>query len=524
MQRFWRRLPSLTYESRFLWKVALAVITLGVGVGYIFFHLNPESREEEYFAVQELNGEGTPNPFQDYWSDEKSGDRFSQFLDHISMLLGYFRDEGAFTGEALVEPDFTKEQKDIASLLIRSILHSGKPDTGLVALAEQKPPAPYANFALGCIWRSHDYPFHAARAFERENDAHPNELARENAVENYLRAEAFTDLDHLRNAPDYQQAIEEYRDSIDYELAILKRDWTAILQSTLAYQFVSFDWQFMLIALLTGIAWFCFLMHAGRLWRRPGDIAVCGAAFFLGVLSTTATLLIIVLEENVLGFQEKYDLVGGLLYCIGGIGLREEFCKLLFYVPLLPFLVKKKDHQLAFIAAACVGLGFAAEENISYFGSSFGMAGPGRFLTANFFHTAATALTGYALYRAAVTKWRELDHFATVFGVVVIVHGLYDAFIMLPALVEFSFLNGTVYVLLCYQMFHVLEQVRAHQHQRISLSFVFTLALSVILSVSLGWITSIAGLEGIRALSINILGVAVIIILFFRVINEPLRT
>jgi len=535
MPGLFSNLPQLSYRTSFLWKVAMSVVALGVSVGFAFYLLTPKDPEAfvetfapeldspmpEVIPEENLPPEEKPKKPPKNAVDDK-GDDFSRQLTiwatdaHRQMVNESFL-------RAIAESKFSPEEKEIARLMVDSIQKGGQPNANLVALTEENPPAKYSFFALGSVWLERGYLVHAARCFEREDNAWDNELARSNAALLYTLEGSYQDLIRLQDNPRYQELLEPQRDQIAYERAVAERNWPEIIKQTLIYQYTGFGWQFMLIGLLTGIAWFAFLMHTARLWARRGDMALCGVAIVLGALSTTLTLLIITLQEEVLGFEEKYDLIGGLLYCVAGVGLREEFCKLLLFTPLLPWLVRKKDPLLAMIVAGCVGLGFAAEENVSYLHMSAGIGGPGRFLTANFLHISTTALTGYALYRVCVNGWRELDYFASMFGMIVFAHGLYNAFIMLPALMEYSLFSGTIYVLLCYQMYQILDSLRPRSHQKISLSFVFTLALSVVLAVCLGWVISLAGFNGIRILGAEIVSVGVMIIMFFRLINEPLQ-
>lgn len=532
MRQFFRNLPARSYEGPFLWKLALAIIALGIAVGFTFNVLAPDDPNDLVRQMIEEIGpipEILPAPPHEPHAESKLQAKANteDEVAEILMRLANAQDYGRPSPQAnnmLYEAQLTTDQAEIARLMLASIAAGGEPLPGLVALTAENPPPPYSHFALGLYWLAREYPFHAARSFELEDGRHSNETARTLAVSYYTLAEAKGDLLRLLDNPDYGELLEPQRNDLLYLKAVNEGDWPGIFKQTVIYQYTGRSWQIVLIALLTGAAWFAFLMHAGRLWRAPGDIALCVAAMVLGALSTTATLMMITLQEEFWGFEEKYDLLGGLLYCIAGIGLREEALKLLFFTPLIPFLLRRKDALLALVVAGCVGLGFATEENVSYFHGSMGISGPGRFLTANFLHISATALTGYALYRAFLTGWKGADYAASVFGMVVFAHGLYDAFLMLPALMPYGLFAFTIYVLLCYQMFSVLDEVRPTQRQKLSLSFVFTAALSVVLAVCLGWAVSMVGFSGIRLIGMELVSVGVIVIMFFRVINEPIRS
>ena len=58
----------------------------------------------------------------------------------------------------------------------------------------------------------------------------------------------------------------------------------------------------------------------------------------------------------------------------------------------VPLLLARKSRLEMIITAGCVGLGFAAAENLIYFASAGPAAAFGRFLTANFLHTALSGL------------------------------------------------------------------------------------------------------------------------------------
>ncbi len=184
----------------------------------------------------------------------------------------------------------------------------------------------------------------------------------------------------------------------------------------------------LLVTAFAAALWLVIITNLGRLGearRSRGLLYILG--FASGFLSTFAVLGIVIWQEQILGFNFNGDFANDLIYCICGIGLREESVKLLFLVPFLPVLRKRKSSMEALATAACVGLGFAAAENLIYFNpGSEGGVFP-RFLTANFFHASLTGIAGLSLFhfvRWPKTRWEEL---VAIFIMVVVVHGLYDA-------------------------------------------------------------------------------------------------
>ena len=147
------------------------------------------------------------------------------------------------------------------------------------------------------------------------------------------------------------------------------------------------------------------------------------------------------------------------LFFLVGVGLREELCKLLFFLPFVPVLLRRKSRLEMLLVAGAVGLGFAVEENINYFRIAEPSQAFGRFLTANFFHFAATGVTGLALcdsIREFKAKWW---HFPAAFLSVVAAHGFYDAFISVPAYI-FTALGLSCFILLSLVFFRQVARER----------------------------------------------------------------
>ncbi len=209
----------------------------------------------------------------------------------------------------------------------------------------------------------------------------------------------------------------------NYETAVAAGDWMGVLRMVWDMvwgQVKSPLWVTM--ATLTGLLWFLVIHVAAAVPVRRWWLGLAG--FGCGLLSIPATHIIATMQESWLNGQEHGHGLNDILYCVSGIGLREELAKLLLFVPLLPFLRKlTAAHVLA--VAASVGLGFAALENVQHFQGGEGSQVWGRFITANFLHLALTGLVGLALWQT-VRDSRWLTHFAGVFIAAVVYHGLWD--------------------------------------------------------------------------------------------------
>ena len=215
------------------------------------------------------------------------------------------------------------------------------------------------------------------------------------------------------------------------------------------------------LALVTGICWFIFVLQSLKVqgWADP-RLWLAIVAVLLGILSIWPTLFFIFWQEFGWGLKESQSLIGGLRYNILGIGLREEFAKLLCVLPLMPFLLRMKSELAALLICGCVGLGFAVEENIGYFVRESGTSVVGRYITANPFHMTMTGLVGLAVYRGLRSPRDWGPHILSTFGLMVFAHGLYDAFGTIPLLMDYSLFGFIIFALVVYQFFRELRELR----------------------------------------------------------------
>ena len=235
------------------------------------------------------------------------------------------------------------------------------------------------------------------------------------------------------------------------------------------------------------------------------------------------TLSLVVIEEDILHFGRGEEARDIFLYTIGGVGLREELSKLVLFLPVLPFLLKRDDELEALILACFVGLGFAVEENSNYFLNSEGSSMAGRFLSANFFHIALTGLNGLCLFRACSRRgsWNE---FLYVFPVTILAHGLYDGFIDMPDADGLGgFLAMAVYVGFSLWFFNYAMPLRENRRMIVSLSGAFVAALSLVMATIIVYqMMNLGAQAGLLVAWSELLGSVLIVFMFFRAFNEQL--
>ncbi len=317
----------------------------------------------------------------------------------------------------------------------------------------------------------------------------------------------------------------EFREAADPELILdyhLKRgEYAAILGPLVATQTAHTKWSEVVAALLVGAGWFVFLLHMGRGLERPAIFLPTALfAFALGVVSALLTLYVLVIQEHLFGEAgENRGIVFNLVNAIFGIGLREELLKLICALPLALILRKERDSLKIFTLVSIVGLGFAVAENVNYYAYG-GEVIVGRFLTANFLHMTLTGYIGFYFVRAFQKKDRW-ENFSEGFFLMVLCHGLYDFFLIEPSLGEFSFLAYTVYIWISQKYLRLLVSLRPRRAGESSLTQVFLFALTTAVGAGYWQLARSVGFaQGVLELGISLLGVAVILIMFFREFDE----
>ena len=204
------------------------------------------------------------------------------------------------------------------------------------------------------------------------------------------------------------------------------------------------------------------------------------------------------------------------------IGVREEFWKLLLFVPLLPYLLRAASEVQAIALASIVGLGFAVNENANYYLMSGGHGILGRFLTANFLHMALTGYAGYFLFRALRQKtkaqWIEAGE---ALAKVMFFHGAYDFFIIAPQLEDWGFLSMILFILISQQYLRLFFHIRPHRSQRVSSTRIFVATLATATGMHYLYLSTQLGIgAAVWHTFGGLLGMAIITFMYFHEFDE----
>lgn len=367
--------------------------------------------------------------------------------------------------------------------------------------AAMEPPVRFANeFYADVLLKSNpEEDREVLKHYQREAAAFDDaKFARQQVVRLMLMNHDREGLQEISADPRYMQSLDAHT---QLQLAAEGRDWFGLARAVLVFDYERSSLGRYLLTLLVGAVWVGIVGQFAGFGKRR--FILYGAALLLGIMSASATLFVVVIQENIRGFTMGGDMWNQLVYCIAGIGLREETIKLVFFAPLVPFVLRRPEIE-GLVVAAFVGLGFALQENVGYYlGRDFSPWS--RFFTANFFHLAITGILGLTLVqfvRWPRTRWEEL---LATFLAVVVVHGVYDAFLMIPELIgEFSIFVLLILALIAYRFFDQAEHLAHPDRSRV----ISPLGVFVLGAALLGGVVMISSCWGMsfRSALVDFLG------------------
>jgi RsiW-degrading membrane proteinase PrsW (M82 family) len=295
-----------------------------------------------------------------------------------------------------------------------------QPSEVLLTLAEQEPAERFAALTVAQLYSAAGNNREAAAWFEKEARAFKEaEHARLLALIHHLLAKQYDKIDQLLEEPAFKQLAHAH---FMRDLASSRHNWAEVLYFQTQITFQTNAHLNVSISFLALVIWLMFLFRVGQISRNDTNTWVlCLCAIPAGVF---ATVLAVVISEYL---AKVWDMVYSVYYIkqlviiFFRVGLNEEFTKLLMFIPFLPFLLKRDSEKVALIVAACVGLGFAVEENLNYYDIHGLIAAPVRLITANLLHVALTGVLGQAVY-LAIKGSVGLFHVLRLYALAVFLH------------------------------------------------------------------------------------------------------
>lgn len=348
------------------------------------------------------------------------------------------------------------ENLQIALETLERGIVGGEWKIGIATLETLPADLPLRNEFLGDLhFLTRDFPA-ALEAYRAEREMRPDSTyAKRSAV-----MSAWRDLDRgaLRSLladPEIREAIPPYE---RLDMLADARDLPGLARATIEADLTSFLFLSTIPSLFIAAVWFVILMS---FWEVERDRLLASlAAFLLGIFSAVLTLFFVVVQERIQGFEFSPDAepISQLIFFVAGVGLREEFLKLVCFLPVAWWACRRKSDIEGILLAALVGLGFAFQENILYLDSAPStQVGWRRFLTANALHFSLTGIAGFYLFRMLRRRGRGWEEFLAVFIAVVLAHGFYNSLLSMPSLATYSPLSFILIALIAYRFFDPLR-------------------------------------------------------------------
>jgi len=514
-----------------------AVVIIGLGI-YLGRSLQPKEPEEIYLNLEnKLSSEFRESiRFRDLGIELKP--ELVSPHPNMERVLAGLRNCDTSTPEAIAEVSnalggskLSMSEKQVSYAYWQSLYsHLGEPGADLLFLAYQVKPPRYANELIGdTMIDSGEKASRAVMYYQREIAGHPDakECCRK-MVAYYWSKQQIDELAALEKEPSYAAY---FTPEISLRVAMKQRAWSAVWKPLLVLQKESFS--SMTPIVLTSIAGGVWLLLA---WQMIQAGSVFSFRFWIpllaiavGIFSPLPVLFLDVYQSEEWGMKQQGLFFEDAWFFIAGVGLREEVCKLLFFLPFVPVLLWRKSRLEMLVTAACVGLGFAILENVNYFRIGTPATAFARFLTANFLHFAATGLLGAALCDLISSPRKHYKRFLLTFIGVVIAHGGYDTFASAPyspgwSSKVFNGLTAACFILLALAFFRQIAKERGPATDQFFPGATLVFGLSILTAA----ITICSSMEYGFALALGMLFVALIQVgvfgyMFFILLRDGLQ-
>lgn len=498
------RIKELTRRSRdpkFLLKSVLAIVAISLLGAVVCETIRKKPARTSLDDALATLDEEDDEPKNVFRPGSTTAEEFAEGVRQYSRLLS---DTGSEADPELVprlqeqleKSRLSQAEKETFAAFIHGLfLDGGIRDNAMKFLlerAELQPPPRFTNEFLGDLhWAKEEFNT-SVDYFEKELKHHPQSAHSIHAATKLsLNLERTDVLERMRDYSIYEETINR---DMRLRAAAMTKDIPLILEAIVESQIEMMGHpELIFLSAICGSVWFIILMQVGGISGRW--LFFGGAAGLFGVLSVTLTLLIIYLQNSPEPDQ-RADMVTHAIYWIGLVGVREELCKLLLFLPLLPFLMRKGNECTAMVMASVVGLGFAIAENVQYFLMPTGIVAGARFVASNFFHLALTGLLGHAAFQMARNPKGMWQEFLSVLIGVIVIHGLYDFLLSyrIPGTGDTQFIAIVVLIVVAYRYFWQLRQIRTSSHTEFSPLAVFLFGITTILGLSLWLETWNAGL------------------------------
>lgn len=457
------RVYYMSRNPHVLFWTAVFIVMLGIFIGR---QLEPAKDTSDFDSepataqAVDADGDGHEEIVQLNVELKKPKPELERVIHGLRWEILDHKNRGAATLAKLESSRLSPNEIQIAVAYLQSVASPlNEPGADLLLLAYQPHPLPLTNELVADLYAESGRQELALEHYQKELSIRPGAGGTvRKLIDFYWESKNFPKLTELQGDP---ASAHFFKPQQTLEIAAKAHDWKAILRPLWNMQVKAFADKTPVI--LTSIAGLLWLILAWQMVQTPGLLHFRTwaplVAIILGAASTYPVLFLDIYQSEMWGLKHTGFLLKDCAFFIAGVGVREELCKWIAFLPLLAVLLIRGSRLEAVVVAGCVGLGFAVEENVSYFSTSSNPAiAFGRFLTANFFHFAATGLIGVASYDSLKNrkKWWK---FPATFIVVALAHGFYDSFVGIPNYV-FTALGLSCFILLSLAFFREVSRER----------------------------------------------------------------
>lgn len=523
MSQFLQKLRRRSYSRSFLFKSLLWILVVGSLLALFGPRYElpeeieiPNDAEIEYMMLNQPVGKQLRNP-----------------LVPVPLLMkGIAFERNSVNAETLMlwqrELHYSTRPKSEFRIL-HSFLQALIMDTRgpIDTLYKESPDLPFHNLSLGWFYLAEHQWRLAAEALTRELQFHNDTKLRQLIISAYLKEGDPQTIDWLFENPEFSPFF-TLKQKLDYHtkaghylqllLLLPQREWGNGTPRHLS------------ISLLTGALWLLFLLNAAQAYFQAKGakeiLTRCSlytASFFLGVLSVIPTLFLVYLTKEWYNPQLNGELFNDFSYYLIAAS-REEICKVIAFLPLVPILLKRAKPLEIFLCAALVGLGFAAEENITYVASADSFTAFSRFVTANVLHIGLTGLAGLAIAQSLHNLRQHPLHGLEVLILASLAHTIYNLSIGSNSTSNYTFVSYIVLLLILREFFRTLFHYREQNYGRqLSLTWQFSVMVTLLLVAALNLAAYHQGFtQAVGDLFLSFGTSGLMIVLFVKQFNETL--
>ncbi|MBN2703392.1 MAG: hypothetical protein JXR23_04190, partial [Pontiellaceae bacterium] len=313
-----------TRSTRMLWRSALVLALIMIGLGAAVSFLNAEGRDAVVLLLSDLSEMNSESEFgltsEQYDAHVRAVNKtlvevlsgvqpFYAKLDDLKRLGVLAEEFEGIRFPAQKEISVISEAEyAVASSFFRAVSATGAEKVAAIQkldeLATAEEPLPCANYALAFFFETQNY-VAAVAAYQREAKLFNLDAARRSVVRVYVEHSQYGKIKKLQRDPEYAPFVTPL---VQREMALADMDWPSLISTLIPAAYERVDWGMVVLALVTGLVWSRILLRFnGPFSVRSRPVQLALPALLLGALSAHATILFIFWQDYQLGLSEPPD-------------------------------------------------------------------------------------------------------------------------------------------------------------------------------------------------------------------------